>query len=58
MRNIKLADIIKRTESKESKAMEKRIRTFVESQPGYSPGRKRPKDPLESKILDRLKTTL
>ncbi len=51
MRKINLNEIKKKSNSPEVVAKDIRISTFVRSQPNYSSGRKRPRDPGETKIL-------
>lgn len=55
MRKMKLREIVQRTDTPEFRAREEKIRNYVRSQPDYKPGRKRPKDPEEEKILSRLR---
>lgn len=55
MRNFKLVEIQRKADSEESKLMEEKIKTLVNSQPNYTSGRKRPKDAVEAKILSKLK---
>ncbi len=55
MREINLSEIKKKSNSLEVSEKDRRISNFVKSQTNYSPGRKRPRDPGETKILSRFK---
>lgn len=55
MREIKLSEIRKKCNSPDVIVKDKLIRNSVRSEPNYNPGRKRPKDPDEQRILARFK---
>lgn len=55
MKEIRLSQIKERCNSFEAKLKKGQIKTYVRSQPGFSPGRKRPKDIGELRILPGFK---
>ncbi len=55
MKEITLEEIERKTNSPEAKEKEKRINRYVENDPNYTPGRKRPRDPEKEKLLKQLR---
>jgi len=51
MREIKLSDINEKSNSAENREKDRVITIYVKSLPNYTPGRKRPRDVEEEKIL-------